>query len=505
MDYENRITINTVANISGYLVISIFGFVLAPFLLHYLGKSTYGVWVLIGSAFTYANLLSLGLNSAVDRWIPIYVAKKRPSEVNYVISSAFFVYSFSALILALIVIILVIWFPLWFDIEDPSIQTTSRAAICIVGFGFVITLITNMFPATLSGFQRQDLIMFTEMLLVILRTLLIFVLLPLGYGLIFVASIFSSVAVGRAGILALLAHREFPNLRVSFALVRISLLRTMFGYSFNTFLFMCGELIRGQTALILVGILLGSAAVPEYSLPYLVTVLMSSIVLSLSKALKPATSHLQALERLTEIKNLYLKITKYALLFIIPSTVLILVYGKPFLEIWLGNNAAGINPNVLTALAIGAGIRVWHFPGFLIAMGMGYHRLFGLFTIGNGVTSVILSFLIFYIYDLGVLGIAIAFCLSDIVFSLVLMTPYCCRIIGISLRHELKYSFVPACCAMIPFLCTVLVFQFIWSPTSYLELFILGILLSVPFCIGCWIWGLTTDEKIRFWEILRFG
>ena len=52
---------NIFSNWTGYLITILVGFFLAPFVLHHLGNTGYGVWTLVLSLTGYFGLLDLGI------------------------------------------------------------------------------------------------------------------------------------------------------------------------------------------------------------------------------------------------------------------------------------------------------------------------------------------------------------------------------------------------------------------------------------------------------------
>ncbi len=55
--------------------------------------------MLIGSVFRYRMVLGLGLNSAINRRIPMYLAKDDEDGIRRVVSTALFFFSIIALVL----------------------------------------------------------------------------------------------------------------------------------------------------------------------------------------------------------------------------------------------------------------------------------------------------------------------------------------------------------------------------------------------------------------------
>src|SRR5580704_12286677 len=72
----------------GYLVTLSVGFGLAPFVVHHLGNTGYGVWTLIISLTGYFGILDLGLRSSVGRFVARYVALNDRENVNRTVTTA---------------------------------------------------------------------------------------------------------------------------------------------------------------------------------------------------------------------------------------------------------------------------------------------------------------------------------------------------------------------------------------------------------------------------------
>jgi O-antigen/teichoic acid export membrane protein len=60
---------NVLSNWSVFLFSAVANFFVAPFIVHSLGDSGYGAWVLLGSLVGYLGLLDLGVRGAVMRFV----------------------------------------------------------------------------------------------------------------------------------------------------------------------------------------------------------------------------------------------------------------------------------------------------------------------------------------------------------------------------------------------------------------------------------------------------
>src|ERR1700689_3881786 len=67
-------------------------FFLTPFVLHRLGSTQYGLWVLVGSALAYGSLLDFGILAAVIKYVATFQAQ-RSDDVRNLLSSVLMLYS----------------------------------------------------------------------------------------------------------------------------------------------------------------------------------------------------------------------------------------------------------------------------------------------------------------------------------------------------------------------------------------------------------------------------
>lgn len=501
MGQARRLILNTLSNVGALVVNSIVGILLAPFLLNELGQAAYGVWTLTGSLLAYSSLLSLGLNSAVNRWLPIHLVEGDQEGIDRVVSTILVAYGVAGVLLAVGTVVMTLGFPIWFSVP-PELAQVSRVTVALVGAGFVVLIVLNVFGAVLSGIQRYDIIATADVGADLARAAGVVAAVFAGFGLAAVALVTAAVTASRAIAKAWLALRAMPALDLSFASARWSAFREMLGYSINTLLYSSGQLIQRQTALVVVGLLLSAGAAAEYAVPLLVVSTVGQLVLRGSAAMKPAATHLDATRRADQVVRLYLSGTKYALLLVLPISGFLIVYAEELLRIWLGEGYMAASPGILVALAVGAVFRLWHLPAFYVVVGLGRHRGFGVLTIATGLLSIGLAVVLVRVWELGSLGVAVGFAASEVVVGLLLVTPYCCRAVEIRIWQEVREAVLPAVAATMPFAIAIGLARHWWSPDSLAELAGLTLALGAAVVPGWWLWGFTSDEKRRFAGIL---
>src|SRR5678816_2847734 len=91
MELRRKIARYVLWYVSGMSAGMLVGFVVAPFLIHRLGETGYGLWVLIGSLTGYFGLLDLGVRGSVGRFIAYHRAQGDQRGVNATLTTALMV------------------------------------------------------------------------------------------------------------------------------------------------------------------------------------------------------------------------------------------------------------------------------------------------------------------------------------------------------------------------------------------------------------------------------
>src|SRR5689334_13551071 len=69
------------------------GFLLTPFIIHHLGDSANGIWILIFSITGYYGIFDLGIRSAIIRYVSKFAATGDKKELAKVINTNLFLHS----------------------------------------------------------------------------------------------------------------------------------------------------------------------------------------------------------------------------------------------------------------------------------------------------------------------------------------------------------------------------------------------------------------------------
>jgi len=498
---------NTFFNLLMLMSNAIVGFLLIPFFVGQLGKPGYGVWITIGSVFRYRILLGMGLNSAINRRIPMYLAKDDEEGIRKVVSTALFFFSIIAVVLALLSVLFAVKIGDWFAIEPELVKTASMLTL-VVGIGFAASTPLQLTTAVLSGLQRYDMVSITTVVVLAVRTVLTVVLLLHGYGLVTLGLIYGISEVVARGVQHILARRLLPTGYVSWKNVDGALLKEMLFYGMNTFLYAMGALIIYRASETIIGIFIETTQAGVFSTAAAGLVLLSEFLQAFTAAIKPAVSDLDARDDHSRIKQIAFLTQKYSLLVLIPAAAFLIVMGREFLTVWVGKRFSepGMIPSMATILAIltaGSFFILSQHSNFLVLAGRGEHKVFGIVTAVEAVLCICSAIFSVKVLGLGLEGIAWSNFIPMALVAGVIIPIYFNRKMKITAWASIRNVWWPALLGTLPSVALTVAWKYLAPPDSWLEIFaVVGASGAAAMLFG-WLLSMDSVERRRILSVLR--
>jgi len=503
-----RLVYNTAFNIAALVSNAVIGFFMIRFLLGRLGEDSYGVWVLIGGTlFRYSPLLSIGLNSSINRYIPLYLAKDDPDGIQRVVSTSLFVFAILAILV--VVISLVIYFNVasWFVIE-PELVGTAGILVLVVGFSLVVATPLQPSSAILSGLQRYDLINLVLLTLLFSRTALLVLLLSRGYGLLTVGITYGVNEIVVRALHSIFVRRLLPEVSLKAAKIDLGLLKEMLIYGTNTFLYATGAVIIYQASSLIIGAFLGTAQVSRFFVATIAVFLLSQLMVAFTAAIKPAVSDLDARDDGGTVKEIAFLTQKYSLLLIIPGGFFLVVMGGEFLQICFSDRfedptALDGMAAILAIITVAHCARLAQHSNFMVLVGRGQHKIFGVLTAVMAMLCVSLSVLSVKVLDWGLIGIAWSNFLPMVLICGVILPVYFNWKMRISTLECVARVWWPAVLGSLPVVGVISVWKYVAPPDSWLEILgVVAVAMAVTF-VGGWFLSLKDVERRLFARIVR--
>ena len=498
---------NTFFNLLMLMSNAIVGFLLISFFLGRLGEARYGVWLLIGDLFRYRTLLGLGLNSAINRRIPMYVAKDDEEGIRKVVSTALFFFTIIAVVLVLLSILFAVKIGDWFAIEPELVRSASILTL-VVGIGFAISTPLQLTTAVLSGLQRYDMVSITTVVVLTVRTILTIVLLLRGYGLLTLGLIYGISEIVARGVQHILARRLLPAGYISWRNVDGALLKEMLFYGMNTFLYAMGALIIYRASATITGIFLGPVSVTQLYTAAACLLLMSEFLQAFTAAIKPAVSDLDARDDHSRVRQIAFLTQKYSLLIIIPASSFLIVMGRQFLTVWVGakfKDPAVVQSmaTILAILTAGYVFILSQHSNFLVLAGRGEHKVFGILTAVEAVLCVSSAVVSVKVLNLGLEGIAWSNFVPMVLVAGIVLPIYFNRKMKISAWDSIRHVWWPALLGTVPSVALTVAWKYLAPPDSWREIFaVVGASGAAVMLFG-WFLSMDSVEHRRVLSVLR--
>jgi O-antigen/teichoic acid export membrane protein len=489
---------NVLVNWFAYAVTIVIGFFMAPFLVHHLGDSVYGVWTLLGSLTGYLGLLDFGITPSVVKSVAAYRAKDDQNGINRIVTGGALVF----VVIGAISMAISIGLAFVFNDLFPSPLSRSAAAeiVLLTGLNLAITFPASVFIGALRGFQRYDIDAAVSTVTLIARSVLIVVLLLNGQGIIALAIATFVFDMARLAYLLRAIYKINPGLKVAREFYDKAEMRHLFGQSSHFFLMAVGNRINYFTDSIVIGLYLSTAAITPYALALRLITYLRELVIEMTGVLMPAITHLHATEATDSVRELHVRATRYAALLTLPCGLLFWILGGDFLTLWVGPEYAESH-YLLQILTFGIVLHLLATPTGSVLTGLGRHDIVARFSILQALTNLGVTLLL--VKPLGLAGVALGTAVSMFCFVVWSLPVYFRHYLKQPLGSFLRRALLGPVLLQVPVAALLITIKTFVPPHS-LALFFgqCGVLFAIYGALA-YVLVLSPDEKRTFGGIVR--
>lgn len=310
------------------------GLVYTPIMIELLGKDEYGLYELVLSVVNYLNLMNFGFNGA---YIKYYTESKAKNKEEIAKTNGMFLTIFFVLMLLCLIAGVVLFANIGILGENLSVQDyqTARTLMILMIINLAISFPGNLFSSYIMANERFVFQKTVAIILNVLLPVLSVIVLVCGWG---------SVGVVAATLLVSII-RNLVNIifccRVLKIEVRIGYFnRVVFGdllkYTFFIFLSDIVDQLNSNVDKLLLGRLINKAAVAVYSVGYNLKMYYTTVSWIIPEMFIPEVNNLAIKEKddrkLTEVFTRIGRYNNYIILLILTGFI---VFGRPFLELWM--------------------------------------------------------------------------------------------------------------------------------------------------------------------------
>jgi O-antigen/teichoic acid export membrane protein len=424
---QARVARGAASNYAGQFVVLATGFLLTPFILHRVGPTAYGLWILANALGGYGGLLDMGISSAVQKYVAEHRVRNSPREAAALVSTALVLYAVLGLVALALLGGLAHSIPGIFGVA-PGHRDVATWLTVIVGMQLAISLPAATPAAVLRGAQRFDLTNVLVIMGTLLTAIFTVVVLQLGGGIVAVAAVGVAVLATMQIPAVWFVRRVAPDLRLEFSAVTQRSIRTVFSFSASVFAVRVAGVLTQRTDAIVIGASLPIRMITPYSLAQRLAEVIMLLTNQFVQVLLPLASELDALSERRQLRAVYLTATRMALALSIALAATMGILGSSILALWVGDTYSGYG-YVVSILAAAAAVDTLNWPGASLVTGMALHRPLARIALGNGIVNIGLSVLLVHPY--GLTGVAVATLVPSVVTSILFVLPYSLRTIGV--------------------------------------------------------------------------
>jgi O-antigen/teichoic acid export membrane protein len=477
-----------------YAAAIVSGLLVTPIVIHSIGKSAFGVWSFIGSVTIYLSILDLGVGPSIVRFAAEARGRGADRDLNEVASTGLTMYALIGAATLPIGIALAFVVPAAVGAPHDLIwdaRITTLLVVLALAARFPLGLFNNLLVAQ----QRWDLQNLANFVSTALYAALVAILMPPYGGLVLLGVLTLGTTLLRLVLPLLWLKRELPSLRIARSLVSRRRLRELAAFSSSNFLVHVAQKIVFSTDVVVVGIVLGSAASGVYSVPAKLFALVFGIGTAVTSLMFPAFAELEgagASERQRRLLLVGLRV----------GTALMLVLALPLLFIpdllikaWIG---AGFHGSY-AVMAILAGVLLVHQPiyvltQFLIARAR--QRQVAVVSIVVTLANLALSFVLAWTW--GLPGVAVSTLVTDAAMLAWLVPRVAAPAATTSSLVLLRAAWRPVLPAAVAALAVLVLLARAWEPRTLLAFVPFGLVWTAVAGAAIWQFGLAASERELF-------
>jgi O-antigen/teichoic acid export membrane protein len=513
MSLSRRIAFNTATTWVSGILSALVALALIPFLQWQIGLSGYGLTVIIATLVSLSMMADLGLRGALSRHLASAFASQDTERVNSLFSAAMCCFMGLAFVLMTLFFFAAPWVAAGYDRVSDSVSAEDLPQIVLLlrYYAPLQTLLWFVAPAyagVLEGNHRFDLVSLDHIIEVVARAVSVVALVGLtdlgivGWAIGMLGSKLISLVV-----LMVLAHRVWPTLSVRPRFIQresFAQLATLGGF---VFLYWNVFRLSVQTDSLVLGAILGPAAVGMYKPASEAVWAISPFVAGLIRQIAPLAASMDANGHGARLSELFISGTRLTLLMALPFLITLACFAQPFVRVWLVD-AHNATAHVIILFVIADLIGYAGGPQWEILLGMNRVRFIVGLEFFLALVNLSCSILLVCLLqqwgwgDDAILGAAIPTVVCRL-FSRVILTVHTTRATGTSVAVLVRQGYFGPSLVMLILLAVGLTLRLLVQPVSLTSLAACVIVPPLVWMPACWFLGFQGEDRLRIARLAR--
>lgn len=374
--FSSQLRLNMASGVVMTIVSTVVTVVSFPIYLHFLGYEKYGVWLVLGTVLTFAQLGNLGIGQAVMKLVAEEYGRSNITRIQRYVTTALALLCLSGTIALIVILALKNQIIAAFKLSNENAKMVSWL-LPYIGVLSIYTFIVDAFNATLSGLGRMDLANYIQSVGRILSVTVVTIFLYSGRGIesLLIGNTLLNVFIHGVSLIFIwrIAHVRFLQIRNLDTQCCKRLIRfggAVFGGSLVSMLFSpFNKLMLSRYA--------GVSTIPVYEIAFNGSMQVRGLVEAGLRALMPEVSRISgdlksyAKDR---ISHIYRRAMKLIFLFGVPMYVILVIFAPLLLKIWLREQFVESLPGAFQIMLVGTFLSLFGVPAYYTLMGTGNIR-----------------------------------------------------------------------------------------------------------------------------------
>ena len=463
-----------------------------PFLVHFLGKSEYGLYSLVASIFGYLTIFDLGFGNAIIVFGSKYKAENKIAEEQKLLGMFNVVFRVIGVIMALAGIVLSLCSNIMFKNTMTSVELHKmQIMLLILSFNLMITFSFNIYNSIIVLNERFSFQKIVSIICTLLRPLLMIPLLFFGFKSIALCLVITIINILNIA-MNFYYSRIKLNVSVKYSGFDKKIFKVIIGYSLWIFICTIVDKVNWSVDNFILGAEVGTSGVAVYSIAATINQLFINLSTALSNVFLPKISKLVAKNASDQVlTDEFIKVGRIQFYVIFLMCSGLILFGKVFIRLWAGSE---FNDSYYVALLliIPVCIPLIQNLGLSIMQAKNKFKFKAISTLVMSLFNILIS--IFLAKKYGAMGAAVGTSISLIICNIIITNIYYYKKINIDILkfwyNILKIS-VPL---VFPIVITIL-FNKIIILTGYIFLIINVILYTLLYFIFVYFFSMNSYEK----------
>ncbi|MHC4585584.1 MAG: oligosaccharide flippase family protein [Planctomycetota bacterium] len=347
-----------------------------PIYLHFLGYEKYGIWLVLATVLTFAQLGNLGMGPAVLKLVAEEYGRGDINGIQQYVTTALALLCVSGSFILIVVVVFKIQIVAAFKLSDENAKMVLWL-LPYIGLLSIYVLVVQVFESVLSGLGRMDLANYIRSLSRAVNVIFSSLLLSTGWDVksLLIGSVLSYLFIHIASLVCIWRIAPIRFLRIgSFDVYRCKRLFHFGGAVFGSSLI---SMLLSPFNKLMLSRYAGVSTVPIYEIAYNGGMQIRSIIEVGLRALMPEVSRIGV--TITScvrdrISHIYRRTMKFIFLFGVPMYAGLIIFAPSLLKLWLGERFVDEITVAFRIMLIASLLSLLCSPAYHILMGAGWMR-----------------------------------------------------------------------------------------------------------------------------------